>query len=268
MPDSPEGCDGPGSRSVGPVLAARAVPAYDDVLARADPLSAVLDSLADVVFLTDAAGNWTYLNEAWTTLTGFSARETLGTNFLDYVHPDEREHTVALFMAVISGGGDRCHHTTRYITKDGAARWSTCARVIRDGTGTVIANSGTITDLTGRRAAEDVVVEHEHVLELISDAAQGGELPLGSLVFSHDLVVERSSPLAQRVVGAAADVGAPIDRLTTVLVAQADGPICTGRGGWSRPLGAPGASAYGSRSTTSGPATPRSPTCAISRCTA
>ena len=83
----------------------------------------VLDSLAEVVFRTDPAGNWTYLNPAWTAITGFPVAATLGTNFLDYVHPDERDHTVALFMAVVAGGGRYCHHQARYRTADGQYRW-------------------------------------------------------------------------------------------------------------------------------------------------
>ncbi len=43
----------------------------------------VLDDLAVVVFQTDPSGNWTYLNPAWTTITGFAVAETLGTNFAD-----------------------------------------------------------------------------------------------------------------------------------------------------------------------------------------
>nr|MDT0665942.1 PAS domain-containing protein [Micromonospora sp. DSM 115978] len=77
----------------------------------------VLDALDDVVFLTDEVGRWTYLNEAWTRMTGYSVEESLGRSFLDYVHPDERDRTVTLCMAVVAGGSDHCRHRTRYRTR-------------------------------------------------------------------------------------------------------------------------------------------------------
>ncbi|MBL7492434.1 PAS domain-containing protein, partial [Frankia sp. AgW1.1] len=59
--------------------------------------------MAEVVFRTDAEGRWTYLNPAWTRLTGFDIDASLGNRFIDYVHPEELEHTIALFMAVVVG---------------------------------------------------------------------------------------------------------------------------------------------------------------------
>nr|MDT0666225.1 PAS domain-containing protein [Micromonospora sp. DSM 115978] len=49
----------------------------------------LLDTLSDVVFRTDADGRWTYLNQAWTTLTGFDVESSIGARFLEYVHPDD-----------------------------------------------------------------------------------------------------------------------------------------------------------------------------------
>ena len=87
----------------------------------------VLDSLKEVVFQADAAGNWTYLNRAWSEITGFPIETTIGTNFLEYVHPDEQERTVELFVTVVSGGADychrECHHDRRYRCADVNYKW-------------------------------------------------------------------------------------------------------------------------------------------------
>ena len=66
----------------------------------------LLDGLNEIVFQTDPHGNWTYLNQAWTRVTGFLVEDCLGRNFLEYVHPDERQQTIELFTAVVSGGAN------------------------------------------------------------------------------------------------------------------------------------------------------------------
>ncbi|MCY7383438.1 MAG: response regulator [Microcoleus sp. CAN_BIN18] len=64
----------------------------------------VFDSLkATVIFQMDAAGIWTFLNRAWTEITGFSVAESLQTNFLDWVHPTERPLSANLLESLLSG---------------------------------------------------------------------------------------------------------------------------------------------------------------------
>ena len=64
----------------------------------------VFDSLkATVIFQMDAVGVWTFLNHAWTEITGFSVAESLQTNFLDWVHPDDRRQCGNLLESLLSG---------------------------------------------------------------------------------------------------------------------------------------------------------------------
>ncbi len=137
----------------------------DEIIRRVD----VLDKLREIVFETDPVGNWTYLNKAWTEITGFNVEQTLGSNFLDHVHPDEREETVALFMGVVSGGADYCQHETRYRTAGGGYRWVEIrATVLRDQSGEIMGNAGTIVDVSERRAAQELLADHNRILELVA----------------------------------------------------------------------------------------------------
>ena len=141
----------------------------------------LLDSLNEIVFQTDPHGNWTYLNQAWTRVTGFSVRESLGKNFLEYVHPDERQHTIELFTAVVSGGATYCHHEGRYRTAAGTFCWLELRASVRyDEAGQMLGNAGTMFDVTVRREAQQLLDEQTAILELI---AQDAPLPqiLGSL---------------------------------------------------------------------------------------
>ncbi|MDQ3103946.1 MAG: EAL domain-containing protein [Actinomycetota bacterium] len=168
----------------------------------------VLDDLAVVVFQTDPSGNWTYLNRAWTTITGFPVAETLGTNFLDYVHPDECEATVAMFMAVVEGGADACHHETRYRTRTGAYRWLELrANLLFDEAGALIGNSGTLVDVTARRGLARTAEERGALAELVTLDESFDDLPLGGLVLDADLVVVQSSPTTRRLLGHRLETG-------------------------------------------------------------
>ena len=190
----------------------------NDARASESVAAELLDSLNEVVFRTDADGRWTYLNRAWTTLTGFEVGSSLGARFLDYVHPDELEHTVALFMGVVAGGADYCHHETRYRVRDGSyRRVQIRANVLRDSAGGVVGNTGTIVDLTRTRLGADALDDHAAVVELISAGARPDELPLGVVVYDGQLRLRRGSGFVDRLVGAPQRVGDPITRLAEQL---------------------------------------------------
>ncbi len=162
----------------------------------------LLDELVEVVFRTDAGGNWTYLNAAWTAMTGYAVEASLGTNFLDYVHPDERVETLQMFMAVVAGGADHCHHQTRYRTRSGRYRWVELRATCRyDGEGRLVGNSGTILDITARRGAQQTLHEQSTLAELVAAGAPLGELPFGLLDCTPDLVIHEVSPAADRLLG-------------------------------------------------------------------
>ena len=173
--------------------------------------SELLDSLREVVFQTDPEGRWTYLNTAWTAMTGFGVAESLGTSFLEYLHPDERESTLAMFAQVISGGADYCLHEGRYRTADGGYCWVELrARVMFGDDGTIVGNTGTLIDISGRRRAEELLAEQTDVLELI---AQGAPLHT-TLEALRDLIERHTGKTAEISTGdtpyASSSTAAPI----------------------------------------------------------
>src|ERR671930_40665 len=85
-------------------------------------MAELIEDVRDVVFRTDETGRWTFLNGAWSILTGFSVAESLGTLSLAYVHPDDRERHRAL-LDPLAGGQDRGLQQLRYMRKQGGFRW-------------------------------------------------------------------------------------------------------------------------------------------------
>jgi PAS domain S-box-containing protein len=118
----------------------------------------VVTNLKEVVFQTDAAGLWTFLNPAWSEITGFSVTESLGQLFLAYVHPDDRERNNRLFAPLIERQKAYCRHEVRYLTKDGGFRWiEVFARLTLDEQDRVTGTTGTLNDITARKEAEGQV---------------------------------------------------------------------------------------------------------------
>ncbi len=130
----------------------------------------LVDTLNDIVFQADLDGHWTYLNPSWERVTGFNVSESVGQFFLDFVHPDDQAHNLALFRPLIAQEKPTCRHVVRYIHKDGGFRWiESFAQLTLDDNGQPTGLTGTLTDITERKQAEDALRESEQRFREIAD---------------------------------------------------------------------------------------------------
>ncbi|VXD13042.1 Multi-sensor Hybrid Histidine Kinase [Planktothrix serta PCC 8927] len=67
------------------------------------PLDDPIQHLKSVVFKTDIQGNWTFLNSAWTQLTGLTIENSLGTSFLNYIYSQDREKATQWLESLMLG---------------------------------------------------------------------------------------------------------------------------------------------------------------------
>lgn len=112
---------------------------------------ALLEAVHEVVFQTDDAGRWTFLNPAWYELTGFTIHSSLGTSLLESVDPRDRARGQAVLQALLRHERDPCQDTLRCQRRDGSTLEMTLhARPLVDDTGRVIGASGTLTPGSGR----------------------------------------------------------------------------------------------------------------------
>ncbi len=113
----------------------------------------LVESVKQIIFQTDARGVWTFLNPAWTQITGFSLQESIGTSFLTYFHPDDRAELARSFMMNTS---DYSGFTVRCLTRIGSVRWvEVFVRLLLSPEGRVTGSAGTMTDITERTRAEE-----------------------------------------------------------------------------------------------------------------
>lgn len=132
----------------------------------------VVNTVKEVIFQTDATGLWTFLNPAWTEVTGFAVDESLGKLFLDYVHADDRQRNLDAFLPLLNKEKPYCRHEARYLTRDGNFRWiEVFARLTFNAEGETTGTSGTLNDVTDRRVAVDRLRESLEELRLAKEAA-------------------------------------------------------------------------------------------------
>jgi len=79
------------------------------------------DSL-DLLCLADFRGYFKRLNAAWERTLGFTVDELCSRPFLDFIHPDDREITIAE-MKKLSQGNNTISFENRYRCRDGSYRW-------------------------------------------------------------------------------------------------------------------------------------------------
>ncbi|NTW99344.1 MAG: PAS domain S-box protein [Geobacteraceae bacterium] len=143
----------------------------------------VVDSVSEVIFQTDLAGNWTFLNPAWEEIMQFSVEESLGKKVVEFVLRDDRDKIGQSMMQMCLGDKSHCRNEIRFMTKKGEERWmEILAQKINDPHGSMIGISGMLYDVTEHKRA----IERQAILvKGLNDANR--ELKEFAYVVSHDL---------------------------------------------------------------------------------
>lgn len=134
----------------------------------------VINLISDIIFKTDEHWRWTFLNDSWNKILGYSNEESLGKPFYDFMHPEDAAQKEQLFDALIREKKPTSKHLARFITKTGEIKWiKASVTFISDTKGFVIGATGTLRDITRQK-------ENAHIYELLSNNVK-------DLVCIHDL---------------------------------------------------------------------------------
>lgn len=76
----------------------------------------------DLLCILGFNGHFKRLNPAWERTLGFTREELMSKPFLEFVHPDDRERTLAQ-NAAVRAGGQALSFENRYLCRDGSYRW-------------------------------------------------------------------------------------------------------------------------------------------------
>ncbi|WP_426197369.1 response regulator [Massilia sp. DWR3-1-1] len=167
----------------------------------------VVNSLSEVVFRADTGGYWSFLNPAWSAITGHEVSASVGRHFTDFVDPRSRVEAAAAFDRIVNGGGDSERHLMRYITSDGQVRHMEAhARPEYDEAGVCTGVTGSLADVTERNAVEQAMQAAKEAAEsasrskseFLANMSHEIRTPMNGIMGMTDLVLESDLTAVQR----------------------------------------------------------------------
>ena len=145
--------------------------------AEADRYRALVEDLKEVLFQINRQGQWSFLNPAWTELTGFPVEESLGLPFLGFLHPGDNPRYLNMLTYAVDTGQAVFEGEFRVPTRTGEVKWVEAhQRIAFDEGGVVLGVSGTLNDITERKRTEIVLRMATSRLRALIENMQAGIL--------------------------------------------------------------------------------------------
>jgi two-component system cell cycle sensor histidine kinase/response regulator CckA len=113
------------------------------------------DAMPQLVWMADAAGQNTYVNQQWQIYTGLSAAESAGGGFTKAIHPEDQARATQVW-AEAQARAETFSVELRMVRADGARRWWLLRGVpVKNDRGGIIKWFGTCTDIDELKEAGD-----------------------------------------------------------------------------------------------------------------
>ncbi len=160
--------------------------AEDALRASEEKVNTLFASLPQLVWTCRVDGPCDYLSPQWVKYTGIPEAQQLGYGWLEQLHPDDREPTMAVWKNVVDSGCD-FHVEFRLRRHDGAYRWFyTHALLLHDLDGRATKWYGSNTDITELKRAEEMLRSSEHQLNAMFNSS-----PVGMMLINENTEVVR-----------------------------------------------------------------------------
>lgn len=137
----------------------------------------VVENLKEVIFQTDLEGNLSFLNPAWTEVTGFAQEDFIGKPFLEFISSGDREKLWLQFQQIFVGELSECRIESQFLTQSGNIGWMEAYFcTLRSQKRKIMGLSGSFSDITERKNRETLEKElqryHQQMCLELSQAAE------------------------------------------------------------------------------------------------
>ena len=131
----------------------------------------LVENIHDVIYSLDADGTIYFITPNVYEWTGYSHKEMVGHNILEFIHPDDLRKTAQDFQKIVETGKE-IPIITRIVTKNGETLDAEArGKVILDENGRLEKITGVIRDITERKRAEEAMRESEERYRLLAENA-------------------------------------------------------------------------------------------------
>ncbi len=96
--------------------------AYQALYSEQQRFKNVVETISDILFQTDTHYNITFINLAWTQITGYSATETLKKPLIGFIHPEDRDSGLHYLNSTTLNGTTQ-RYQFRLMCSTGTFRW-------------------------------------------------------------------------------------------------------------------------------------------------
>ena len=129
------------------------------------------DTTPALMWMTDAEGDVTFVNQGWLRFTGGTQGAEIGGSFAASAHPDDREELLGRWSEASRRREEfRCEYRLRHAASEGW-RWVLELGTPRFSGGEFVGYVGTATDIHERRAMEEALRESEASFRELADTA-------------------------------------------------------------------------------------------------
>lgn len=133
----------------------------------------LLENVHLISILLDNQGNLTFCNPYLLELTGYTSKEIIGTNWIEFMIPNSQKENIKAIFKDREKGEIISHAENPILTKNGALRtirWNNT--ILRDHTGKVAGTASIGEDITESRQAEQALKDSEERLRLSTELAK------------------------------------------------------------------------------------------------
>ncbi|MEM9462647.1 MAG: ATP-binding protein, partial [Myxococcota bacterium] len=155
----------------------------------------------DMLCIAGTDGYFKELNPTWEQVLGYSQQELLAHPYIERVHPEDHEATIAEAQKLAAGGHETISFVNRYRTKDGNYVWLSWAARVSPSGDTLLAVARDITELKtvaerSREATMAAQMANRAKSEFLANMSHELRTPLNSIIgFSRILGRNRAKTL-------------------------------------------------------------------------